>query len=251
MTLAVDIGNSNIVIAMYRDGSWTQQFRAVTHAEQPSAFYLHGLQDILLEWGIHPTSIDYIGLSSVVPSLTDELVHIIYQVTGSVPTVLNTDFYTKVPFTVPQPYEIGSDLVANAIACHHLYQRDCLIVDFGTALTFTVYEHGVGIIGVTIAPGIRTAMKSLAGNTAQLPEADISIPDSVIGRDTSHAIQAGVLHGYTGLVRHMVTAIKKEVPHPLSVVATGGMASQLDLTDTIDVINKQLTLEGIRLAIDL
>jgi type III pantothenate kinase len=247
-TLAVDIGNSNIVVALYRGDHQLQLFRYSSLEVQPETFYSHGLQELLLEWRVHPTDIQRVAISSVVPPLTDVLASGAESIFGFAPLVMGPELYARLPFRVPKPYEIGSDIVANAIAVYHKYERDCIVVDFGTALTFSIVSYPAGIEGVTIAPGINTAIKALAGNTAQLPEADISLPDSVIGKDTQHAIQAGVLHGYVGLTTHLIKAIQAELSSTHHVIATGGMANLLPLSPTVDTIDKSLTLDGIRLA---
>lgn len=247
-TLAVDIGNSNIVVALYRGDEQLQAFRYSSLEVQPETFYTHGLQEILLEWRVHPTDIQQVAISSVVPELTDVLARGAESIFGFAPLVLGPSLYNLLPFRVPKPYEIGSDIVANAISVYHMYKRNCIVVDFGTALTFSIVNYPAGIQGVTIAPGINTAIKALAGNTAQLPEAQINLPDSVIGKDTQHAIQAGVLHGYVGLTTHLIEAIQAELPANYHVIATGGMANLLPLGPTVDTINKSLTLDGIKLA---
>lgn len=247
-TLAIDIGNSNIVIGLYLEHALLHVFRYPSDQVQPDTFYTHGLQEILLEWQVHPTVIKQVAISSVVPPLTDVMVSGMESLFGYPPLVLGPGLFSVLPFKVPKPYEIGSDIVSNAISVYHKYERNCLVVDFGTALTFSIVNYPTGIEGVTIAPGVNTALKALAGNTAQLPEADVRLPKSVIGRDTQHAIQAGVLHGYIGLTTHLIDAIKAELGSPFDVIATGGMADLLPLGHAVDIIDKSLTLDGIRLA---
>ena len=146
------------------------------------------------------------------------------------------------------PHEIGTDLIANATAAHLLHPGDCMVIDFGTALTFTVIEASGDIKGVNIAPGLKTAIRALVGNTAQLPEVPLELPDSAIGKNTVHAIQSGVLWGYVGMVEGMVSRIKAEVGQDLKVVATGGLSSILHpLHDLFDTVDPKLTLEGLRL----
>lgn len=247
MFLAVDIGNSNIVIGLHDGTEWRHKFRYDSSVIQPDVFYLHGIQEIFLEWGIHPRQISGIGLSSVVPRLTQQIESILEEITGLDVVVIDPERIMALDMDIPLPYEIGSDLVANAFAASQKFQRNCIIIDFGTALTFTVMKEGYGIIGVTFAPGINTAFRSISGNTAQLPVADIDLPQAVIGTSTHHAIQSGILYGYIGLVKELIARIQRELGTDYYVVATGGMSSQLPLEDHIDVIDKQLTLDGIRL----
>ncbi|MCZ8215373.1 MAG: type III pantothenate kinase, partial [Cyclobacteriaceae bacterium] len=140
----------------------------------------------------------------------------------------------------------------NALAAFELFKSNCVVVDFGTALTFTTVSAKGEIVGVSIVPGLKTAIKALTQNTAQLFEVPLVVPDSVLGKDTTHAIQAGVLHGYEGLVRTMLQKIKTELKDAdLKVVATGGLSSILPaLKDEFTIINRELTLDGLRLVLN-
>ena len=115
--------------------------------------------------------------------------------------VVGPGVYPLLPLGILRPHEIGADLVANALAAHTRYHRNCVVVDFGTALTFTTVSAEGNIIGVAIAPGLKTAIRSLFVNTAQLPEVPIEVPTSALGTSTTHAIQAGIVLGYEGLIR--------------------------------------------------
>ena len=146
------------------------------------------------------------------------------------------------------PYEIGTDLLANAVAAKELHGGDTIVVDFGTALTFTVVDKDGLILGVNIAPGLKTAIKALVGQTAQLPEVPLELPESVLGKNTIHAIQNGVLWGYISMVEGMLDRIQKELGREVKVVATGGLSSILTpLHDRFDKVDRHLTLEGLRI----
>ena len=149
---------------------------------------------------------------------------------------------------IPKVYEIGSDIVANAYAASQLYSRNSIIIDFGTALTFTIYRHDYGISGVTIAAGLKTIISTLSSSTSQLPEVKIEVPNSAIGTSTSTAIKAGVMIGFIGAVKEILSRIKHELDEPYYVIATGGLSTVIkELEQEYDEINKDLTLEGIRL----
>ncbi len=253
MVLVIDIGNSNIVIAIYKDDAWINSFRYETKDNQPQMFYERGLAEILFEWGIKYDEISKVAISSVVPNMNDKIYQACRNITGKEPMLLNVELYKKINFHIPLPNEIGSDLVANAYGCIKTYGKPSIIVDFGTALTFLVVHPQKGIEGVSIAPGIKTAFNSLYSNTALLPEAQFTKPTSAIGQNTSHAIQAGIIIGYEGLVEHLLNKIKEELSEEYQVVATGGMSEIMsNITDKFDVINKNLTLDGVRLlALDI
>jgi len=149
---------------------------------------------------------------------------------------------------IPKIYEIGADLVSNAVAVRSKYKQNCVVVDFGTALTFTIYDHELGINGVTIAPGLKTIISTLSGNTSQLPEIEIELPESAIGKSTSEAIKAGVLFGFIGLVKEILGRIKSELDDSYIIVATGGLSTAInELASEFEDIDKDLTLDGIRL----
>ena len=123
-----------------------------------------------------------------------------------------------------------------------------IVVDFGTALTFTTIDQAGEVLGVSIVPGLQTAIKSLFMNTAKLPEVELKLPDSVLGKNTIHAIQSGVLHGYTGLIKGMLEAIQLETGLKFTVIATGGLSSILtNLDGVFDAVDRNLTLDGLRL----
>ena len=248
MFLAIDIGNSNIVIALFQNNEWTHSFRYETKELQPEYYYESALRNLLLEWGIHNYDINDCVVSSVVPDMNGLILEAVYSVTGTTPMLLGPDIFKALDLAVPHPYEIGSDLVCNAYAAIKKYGNQCIVVDFGTALTFTIIDAIKGIIGVTIAPGLKTAINSLSSQTAQLPLVSLKMPPSVIGHDTASAIQAGVLRGYVGLVNEILNSMKTELNEPYKVVATGGLSAILHpLEQSFDAIDKMLTLDGSKL----
>ncbi|MBK7633293.1 MAG: type III pantothenate kinase [Saprospiraceae bacterium] len=248
MIVAIDIGNTNIVIAMYRHGIWTNSYRYETKEPQPEFFYEQAFRNILLEWQVTGSEIHHCVISSVVPDINHVIIETVESVTGYSPLLLQPEIYKNLDINVPHPYEIGSDIVSNAYAALKLFGTDCIIVDFGTALTFTVAHYHEGISGVTIAPGLKTAIHSLATNTAQLPVVPLELPESAIGHDTVSAIQSGVLWGYVGLVKQILHKIKSESNKNYKVIATGGLSSILHpLESEFDVVSKMLTLDGMRL----
>ena len=250
MLLAIDIGNSNVVIGVYQENNWQHIWRFPTlDIDSPQQFYQQKLFDHLLEANLFYDGVDKVAISSVVPALTPHFLQIVTQISKTPPLVLGPEVYKNLSIQIKNPYEIGADLVANAVAAHQIYQKDLIITDFGTALTFTIINHQGTILGVTIAPGIKTAISALYQKTAQLPpEVPLVIPDSAIGKDTVHAIQSGILIGYVGLVRHMIQSIKEEVGHHYQTIATGGLSGTLtDLIDDFEIRNPNLTLDGLRM----
>lgn len=246
MHLVVDIGNSNIVIALRQGNEWPRIFRYETKESQPALYYQNGLSSLLFEWGVHAGEIESITISSVVPHLNPKLVSAAQNATGLEPLLLGPAHLKQLDLPIPHVNEIGTDLVANAYAAIQLWNQPCVVADFGTALTFTVVHPKAGIQGVTITPGIKTAFGALSDHTAQLPQVNLIRPESAIGQNTAHAIQAGILIGYEGLVSHLLTKIQAELEEKYLTIATGGLSEVLDsITSPFDHIHKNLTIEGI------
>jgi type III pantothenate kinase len=248
MKLVIDAGNSNIKIALFKDIELLYLYRYESHLEQPQSFYERGIQDLFLEWNLSATDVESIVLSSVVPALTERLTHAMEFVFGKEVHVLNVQSFENLDMNVPSPYEIGSDLVANAYCALRYHKANAIVIDFGTALTFTVANKTKGIIGVTIAPGMVTAVNSLFSATAQLPEVNLKSPKSAIGTNTEHAIQAGICFGYVGLIKEIVERIRLELDDEYSTIATGGMVSCItEIAELFDIVDPNLTLKGIYL----
>lgn len=251
MTLAVDIGNTNIVVALHWNGQWSNLYRFETKEPQPEHYYSSALRQILLESSVTAQQVRRTIVSSVVPELTALICKAVEQALGVFPVVLGPEIFLRLDIPVPHPYEIGSDLVANAYGALKTVSDHCLVVDFGTALTFTTVSVHEGISGVTIAPGIKTAFQSLSSQTAQLPSVPVEFPPSALGKDTITAIQAGVMWGYTGLVKELIYRIKQEVGAQYVIVATGGLSALMVKEETyFDYRIPHLTLDGMRCIAD-
>lgn len=248
MFLAIDAGNSNIVFGFYDDIAWEYECRIDTKPTPSPREIEMKLRLFLLENNLKISQINKIALCSVVPALNEDISLAAENLFGTKVMLINDKLYPGLKVVTTNPTEIGTDLMANAVAAYHHYQSACIIVDFGTALTFTVVDNEGKILGINIVPGIKTAIQSLATNTAQLPEIKLEMPEVVMGTNTVESIQAGILLGYTGLVERMVERIQAAVHFPLKIVATGGLSTILTpLKTTFDDIDAKLTLKGIKL----
>ena len=250
MFLSIDAGNSNIVFGFFNNetSQWTHELRIETKKDLSSFELQKNLQLLFLENNLKTNEVTQIGFSSVVPELEPIVVDFCRKLFGKEPYVINGKSYEKLRVSTSRPHEIGSDLMANVAAAYALFQESCIIVDFGTALTFSVVDDQGYVVGVNIVPGLKTAMKSLFLNTAKLPEVNLELPASALGKNTAHAIQAGVLYGYVGLVRGMLERIGEETARKYKVIATGGLSEILPpLKDSFDQVDKKLTLKGIKL----
>lgn len=247
MLLAIDIGNTNIVFGVYENGVWINDWRIQTDPLKTADEYEVIFRSLLAAGEIGSKRVSSIILSSVVPSLVrpfEEMLNGIFE-SARIETV-NPSIYAKLPVKILNPFEIGTDLVANAVAACQKYGPLTMVIDFGTALTFTTIGADNTIKGVAIAPGLQTAVGALARKTAQLPQIHLTPPPSVLGENTIHAIQSGVVYGFTGLVDAIVDRTEKELKESLTVVATGGLSSVIaPLTQRITTTEPMLTLEGL------
>ena len=248
MLLAIDIGNSNVVCGISENNHWTEQFRIHTVANKTADEYEVIYRSLLTSRNISLQQIDRIVLSSVVPSLILPIREMILKLFGQEPLILGPELYPRLDIGISNPYEIGTDLVANAVAAHSKYPGNCIVVDFGTALTFTAIKADGNLLGVSIAPGLKTAMSCLSQNTAKLPNVDIAVPPSCIGKNTTHALQAGIVLGYKGLVEFLIKGILEEMNGSTTIIATGGLSTvMLPIIDCFDHHEPLLTLDGLKI----
>ncbi|MDG1277047.1 MAG: type III pantothenate kinase [Algoriphagus sp.] len=250
MFLAIDAGNSNVVFALYdrRENRWKNQFRLETNFETLGIQLSKKVPLYFLEHGIGPQDISQIGYSSVVPEINKIITDFCVNFLGKKPYLISAKSYSKLPVKTSRPQEMGTDLMCNVMAGFKRFQRPVIIVDFGTALTFTVINENGEVLGVNIVPGIKTAIKSLFSNTSKLPEVALKVPESAIGKNTIHAIQAGIFYGYSSLIKGMLETISQEAKLEFKVIATGGLSAVLTPLEKIfDEVDRNLTLEGLRL----
>lgn len=248
MLLAIDAGNTDTVFGLFDGETLLHTWRARSLSDQAATYYESFLQLQFLEASHSTQVVEQLVLSSVVPALTPILEAACLHVFGRVPIRVGPESYPPLRVQIDYPAEIGSDLFANAVAAYTRYQRNCVVVDFGTALTLTTVSQKGELLGVAIAPGLKTAVKALFANTAQLPEVPLSLPASAIGRNTVHSIQAGILLGYEGLVKSLIHRIRVELNGDCIAVATGGLSSIIDtLQGEFVEIDRQLTLDGLRI----
>ncbi len=248
MNLVIDIGNSNVVAGLQNNGNWVHIWRFKTDKQATALDYGIKFLNVLWEAGIKTEAIKLKILSTVVPELKDEFIKMLNNLNDSQLLILDKSIFPSLNLNIPVPDEIGTDLVANALAVHNIYKTCAIIVDFGTALTFTLVDKSGNILGVNIAPGLKTAMNALGDKTSQLDIVPLTLPDNPLGTNTETAIQNGVLLGYTGLISYMITKIKEVYGNDFKVIATGGLVHVLKhKLPEIDIIAPNLTLDGLAL----
>ena len=248
MLLAVDVGNTDTVFGLYEDENLMHIWRVRSVVQDSEGLYESKLRLYFLETGLWHGDVSTVVLSSVVPALTPVIHRALKSLFGDEIIVVGPDIYPDLNIAIDHPHEIGADLIANAVAAMSRYDQHCIVVDFGTALTFTTISKNREVLGVAILPGLVTAVKALFANTAQLPEVPLELPKSAIGKNTVHAIQAGILLGYEGLVKGLLQRIKSELDGECIAIATGGLSSIIDtLQDEFVEIDRNLTLDGLRI----
>lgn len=248
MLLVIDIGNTNITLGLYEGDKLGPRWRLATaHDRMPDEYGLQFL-GLLTHAGIDLRDVTGLCMASVVPSLTNKIQDTCRDYLRQEPLVVTTGVKTGVRIRVDYPQGVGADRVVDAAAVKHLYGGPACVVDFGTATTFDAVSAEGDYLGGAIAPGIGIAAEALFTRTAQLPRVNLQRPPGVIGRNTVHAMQSGLMFGYTSLVEGMVARFRAELGDDMKVIATGGLAETLaQETDVIDIIAPWLTLDGLRI----
>ncbi len=248
MLLAIDVGNSNIVLGLYDRDRLLHHWRLATHKDRtPDEYAVIVLQCFALA-GVAPGAVRAAVLASVVPPLTPTFVDLCRVRFGLAPLVVGPDTDTGITIKYDNPSDVGADRIVNAVAAHTRFRRAAVVVDFGTATTFDYVTAAGEYLGGAIAPGIGISAEALVQRTSRLPRIEIARPPSVIGRTTNVAMQAGLFFGYVGLVDEIVTRMAREAGSEPAVVATGGLAGLIaPETRTIKDIDEFLTLDGLRL----
>jgi type III pantothenate kinase len=248
MLLVIDIGNTNVVFGIHSGKEWVSTWRIQTDPEKTADEYEVIFRSLIASSGVSSDQLRSVVLSSVVPTLVQPFIDMVGNYLQIRPVILGPEIYNKLPIEILNPYQIGSDLVANSLAAYERFGEFTMVIDFGTALTFTTIGKKGKILGVAIAPGMNTVVNALAGKTAQLPRIHLEAPPSVLGQNTTHALQAGIVLGYSGLVDSIVRRTENELQQQLTVVATGGLSTVMSpLVPVIKYIEPILTLEGLKL----
>ena len=248
MLLAIDIGNTNIVVGVFDGRKLMYHWRLATHPAKTSDDYSILLLELLTAAGLQGERISDVVLSSVVPVLTPVFEALSEAQFHRTPLVISPELPTGLTLRYPHPRELGSDRLVNAAAAYARYHSPLIIIDFGTATTFCAVTASGEYLGGAIAPGVGIAAEALASRTAKLPNVELSRPKTAIGIDTVTSIQSGLIFGFAGLVDEMVSRIERELGQKARVIATGGLASVMaQECRTIQELLPFLTLEGLEL----
>lgn len=252
MVLVVDVGNTNITCGVYEKDDLKTTFRITTKIPRTSDEYGVLMKDMLKNNDIATEDIEGVIIASVVPNVMHALVGAINRYVGKNPLIVGPGIKTGIMITSDNPKEIGPDRIVDAVAAYVKYGGPVLVLDFGTATTYDlVTEDGKFPVGIT-APGIRISAKALWEDTAKLPEIEIKKPKSILATETISSMQAGLVYGQIGQTEYIIKKVKEETGYAnLKVVATGGLGRIIaNETDTIDVYDSALTLDGLKIIYD-
>ncbi|MBC7504133.1 MAG: type III pantothenate kinase [Sandarakinorhabdus sp.] len=250
MLLAIDVGNTNIVFAICEGETIKWRWRISTDGQRTADEYAVWLHQLMQLEGVERAHIDAAIIATVVPQTLFNLQHLCRKYFKVEPLVVAIgEVELGLRIDLPNPAEVGADRLVNAIAAHHVYPGNLIIVDFGTATTFDVVASDGTYMGGVIAPGINLSMDALYQAAAKLPRIAVEPPSGnagVIGKGTVHAMQSGVFWGYVGLIEGLVQRITSEINGPVTVIATGGLATLFNRhTSAIDHVDGDLTMRGL------
>lgn len=248
MLLTIDIGNTNITLGLYEGTTLNKHWRMATNHERMPDEYGIMMLDLLDHSNVRPVDLEGICLASVVPPLTSRVIQACNDYLHANPLNVNVATNTGVAIQIDDPKGLGADRLVDVVAVKKYYGSPACVVDFGTATTFDAIDSNGAYIGGAIAPGIGISAEALVNYTAQLPRVDLQAPPSVIGKNTIHAMQSGLLFGYVSMVEGMVIRFEELLGPNMKVIATGGLAELVaKQTSVIQITAPWLTLDGLRL----
>lgn len=247
MILVIDIGNTNTVLGVFRDGELSYEWRIQTDRHKTEDEFGMLIKSLFEHKELTFAQIKGIIISSVVPPIMkalEKMCDIYFHITPLIVGKEEVDTYLDIKY--PQPKEIGADRIVNAVGAIELYDTPLIIIDFGTATTFCYVDEDKAYRGGIIAPGIKVSMEALYSKASKLPKIEIEQPEQVVGKSTIGAMQSGVYYGYVGQVDGIVKQMKKDMTLTPTVIATGGLAPLIARgAETIDYVETHLTLKGL------
>ncbi|MFC1935335.1 type III pantothenate kinase [Chloroflexota bacterium] len=252
MLLTIDIGNTNLALGVFQGDTLKATWRLATDPRRMPDEYGMALLNLLPVRGVAASDIEAVALCSVVPPLTQVFLELCGGFFGVKPLVVGAGVRTGIKILYDNPRDVGADRIVDAAAAFRLYGGPLIVVDFGTATVFDGISAQAEYVGGAIAPGLRVAAESLFTTTSQLRRVELVAPKSAIGRNTTHAMQAGLVLGHVDLVEGIVRRFKRELGQDAKVIATGGLAPLVaSETSIFDAVNLDLTLVGLRMIYDM
>ncbi len=249
LLMVVDVGNTNIVLGVYRDDRLLHHWRIATRVNQTGDEYGILISNLLQLAGISVKSISGVAISSVVPPVQTALSSLFRERFGTSPVLVGPGLKTGMPIRYDNPREVGADRIVNAVAAYERLREAAIVVDFGTATTFDLIDPRGAYLGGAIAPGLGLSMNALFEKTAKLPRIELTRPRTVVGRDTVGSMRSGLFWGYVALVDGLIERMIAESGfEPIRVIATGGLAGLIAKeSERIEMVDEFLTMTGLRL----
>lgn len=248
MLLTIDVGNTNITMGVFQDEFLRGMFRMTTKQSRTSDEYGFTICGILEHRGIDPKAIDAVIIASVVPDIMHSLTSGIIKYLDTTPVIVSHETPSGIRVNTDHPSRTGADRIVNAVAGYAIAKGPVIVVDFGTATTYDLIGPDGTLEACIIAPGIETAGRSLWGGAAMLPAIQIRKPASILAKETVSGMQGGLVYGAVGQTEYIVKKMKEESGYSDAyVIATGGLGKIIAReTDSIDLYDPQLTLNGLR-----
>ena len=249
MLAVFDVGNTNIVLGVYEGKNLLNYWRIATDVQKSADEYGIIIEQFFKMGDINVNEIEATIICSVVPSIMYTLEHMTRKYFGKDALVVGPGIKTGMNIKLDNPREVGADRIVNAVAAYELYGGPCIIVDFGTATTYCAVSEKGEYLGGAISPGIRISSDALFEKTAKLPRIEIVKPEHVIGKNTVASMQSGIFFGVIGQVDYIVRRMKQEIGCTnCKIIATGGLSKLISSeSETIEIVNALLTLEGLRI----
>ena len=243
--LVIDVGNTNIVFAIYKDDKIEKNYRISTLIKRTRDEYISWLKSII----DNENDFKDIIVGSVVPDIIEELKLALYNFFGKKVLVINEDIEVNFLCEVDNKNEVGTDRLVNALCAWKIYKKPAIIIDFGTATTFDVVGKEGSYLGGIISPGVNLSMSALHLAAARLPRVAITRPKKIIGKNTVEAMSSGIYWGYIGLINSLLSKIENELNYSTTIIATGGL-SELFVNEIRKkvIINNNLTINGLFMA---
>jgi type III pantothenate kinase len=248
MLLAIDVGNTQTHIGAFDGSELVEHWRFATERDATGDQLAVILHQLLALRGIGFPDVKAEAGSSVVPSLVPEYRRLFERYLEREALIVGPGTKTGMPIRLDNPRELGADRLVNAVAAFDHCKDACVVVDFGTAITYDAVSSAGEYLGGIIAPGIEISIEALSSRAARLPRVDIEQPRALIGKSTEASLQSGIVYGFAGQVDGICRRLREELGSGITTIATGGLANVIvDFTETIDLVDDLLTLKGLRL----
>ena len=247
MLLTIDVGNTNVVFAVYEGETQRGHWRVATDRERTADDYAVWLLSLMKIRGLQASDIDDAIIGTVVPQALFDLRQLCRTYFDCNPMVVGQGLDLGIKIDIEEPGTAGADRLCNAVAAHKYHGGPAIVIDFGTGTTFDIVDAKGNYRGGVIAPGINLSLEALHNVSAQLPRIAIVRPARVIGGGTVSAMQSGIYWGYVSLIEGLVRRIREEFGAEMKVIATGGLATLFaDASDIIEIVDSELTLKGLQ-----